>query len=196
MGVIIPRWEWRTFGTADFGEAETKIRKSGEARVRKSDEVYILSHKSMDNTKVRDDLMDIKTLQNTNDDTLEQWMPVLKAAFPLEEETLQQIFRSFNVSLPKLERTSYSFDQYINELVKPCEDLVAVDVKKERLGYMINGTIVEIAEVNFNGKPYRTIAVEHEDPKLVYDTVCELGLNDHENINYLRAMKKSVGMED
>ena len=37
----------------------------------------------MDNTKIRDMLMDIKTLQQVNGDKLEQWFPIMKAGFPL-----------------------------------------------------------------------------------------------------------------
>ena len=39
---IVPRWEWRTFGTG-FGPAEERLTASGEAKVEESDEVYLLS---------------------------------------------------------------------------------------------------------------------------------------------------------
>ena len=65
MAEITPRWEWRTF-TNDLKKAEENIRKFPEGKTRESAEVYILSEVSMDNTKVRDDLMDIKTLQHVN----------------------------------------------------------------------------------------------------------------------------------
>lgn len=194
MAEIIPRWEWRTFGTETFGVAEDRIRAAGEARVRHSAEVYILSRQSMNNTKVRDDLMDIKTLVAVNDDGLEQWNPILKAEFPLGGKVLTDIFAAFGVDLPDLARESYTFEQYLAELIHPQPELEAVDVVKERHGYLIDGTIVEIAEVTFNGKPWRTVAVEHEDPGLVQATVAKLGLSELENINYLRAMKASVGM--
>lgn len=194
MSEIIPRWEWRTFATGSFGEAEDLIRASGEARVRRSTEVYILSAQSMNNTKVRDDLMDIKTLNAVDDHMLEQWNPILKAAFPLEAGTLQEIFAAFGVTAPALTRDAYTFDQYLDDLIRPHADLMPVDVVKERHGFMIDGTIVEIAEVTFNGKARRTVAVEHEDPALVWATVRGLKLDGFENINYLRAMKASVGM--
>ena len=49
MQDIIPRWEWRTF-TNDLGKTEENIRKFTEGKTRESDEVYILSEVSMDNT--------------------------------------------------------------------------------------------------------------------------------------------------
>jgi hypothetical protein len=194
MAEIIPRWEWRTFGTGPFGAGEDLIRASGQARTRQSTEVYILSAQSMNNTKVRDGLMDIKTLEAVDANALEQWNPILKAEFPLAAATLEGIFAAFGVPMPALARTSYDFDQYLGELVAPHPDLAAVDVAKVRHGYMIEGTIVEIAEVTFNGTPRRTVAVEHEDPALVWSVVRRLQLDGFENVNYLRAMKAVVGM--
>ena len=69
-----------------------------------------------------------------------------------------------------------------------------VDVEKIRNIYTINGTTVEIAETSFNGKATRTICVEHADPALVIRTVDELSLSGFENINYIQAMKKAVGI--
>ena len=194
MAEIIARWEWRTFGTTEFGNSEKLIRAKGEAQVRKSGEVYILSSLSMNNTKVRDDLMDIKTLKATNADRLEQWNPILKAAFPLGRDVLPEVFAAFGVALPALARDAYTLQQYLDELIAPRPELRVVTVAKERHGFMIDGCIVEIADVTFDGKPFHTVAVEHADPKLVMDTVRALELERYENINYLRAMKSAVGM--
>lgn len=194
MGEIIPRWEWRTFGKEVFGKSEDLIRARGQAQVRKSGEVYILSRRSMNNTKVRDDLMDIKTLKAVNEDRLEQWNPILKAAFPLGPDVLPQLFQAFAVPLPALARPAYSLTQCLEELIAPQADLRVVHVAKERHGFLIDGCIVEIAEVTFDGMPFRTVAVEQEDPRLVIETVRSLALDGYENVNYLRAMKSAVGM--
>ena len=194
MAEIIPRWEWRTFGKAGFGESEDLIRGKSQAQVRKSGEFYILSSQSMNNTKVRDDLMDIKTLKAVNEDRLEQWNPILKATFPLGSDVLPGVFAALGVPLPALKRDSYSFQQYLDDLIRPQSELRVVNVVKERHGFMIDGCIVEIAEVAFDGMPFRTVAVEQEDPRVVIDTVRALKLDHHENINYLRAMKSAVGM--
>jgi hypothetical protein len=194
MAEIIPRWEWRTFGKEVFGESENLIRARAEAQVRKSGEVYILSKRSMNNTKVRDDLMDIKTLKAVNEDKLEQWNPILKAAFPLGPDVLAKLFAAFGVLLPVLERPDYTLAQCLDELVRPQADLRVVHVAKERHGFLLDGCIVEIAEVTFDGVPFRTVAVEQEDPRRVIETVRSLRLDGYENINYLRAMKRAVGM--
>lgn len=194
MSEIIPRWEWRTF-TNDLGKAEENIRKFPEGKTRESDEVYILSEVSMDNTKVRDDLMDIKTLQQVNEDRLEQWLPIMKGSFPLPVAEIEKVFKCFRVAVPNFEREEYTFDQYLNEVIGKSQLLKAVNVHKKRTGFTINNTIVEIAEVTVNGKTVKTAAVEMEDPALVIKTVNELELNVFPNINYLRGLKNLVGMK-
>jgi len=193
MENIIPRWEWRTFGES-FGEAEDII-KTNSAKVRESSEIYILSEMSNDNTKVRDELMDIKYLVQVNDDKLEQWNPLLKASFPISVESLQQVIKSWKVEIPAGSVKEMTYEEFIERLVKTHPNLRAVDVFKERHGYIINECIVEIANLKFNGKPIRTVAVEQEDPVKVMETVKMLKLDKFENINYLRALKNSVGLK-
>ena len=194
MQEIVPRWEWRTF-TNDLGKAEENIRKFPEGKTRESSEVYILSEVSMDNTKVRDDLMDIKTLQQVNEDRLELWLPIMKGTFPLPVSEIEKVFKCFKVALPKFGRSEYTFQQYLDEVIKPLKLLKAVNVVKKRTGFTINNCIVEVAEVKVEDKWIKTAAVEMEDPTLVIKTVRELGLDAFPNINYLRGLKNLVGMK-
>ena len=190
---IIPRWEWRTFGD-NFGVSEEKIKSYEMGNFKKSSEKYILSRNSNENCKVRDELMDIKSLQQVNDDKLEQWYPTLKEGFPLSQETITMLCKDFfKVEVPAMDKEAYDFEAYI-ELCKSVKDLVVVDVYKERSIYVINEAIVEIAETKFNGVPMRTICVEHTDPENVINVVRMLGADHFENINYIQAMKKAVGI--
>lgn len=192
-GKIIPRWEWRTFGE-NFGVSEEKIKSYEMGNFKKSSEKYILSRNSNENCKVRDELMDIKSLQQVNDDKLEQWYPTLKEGFPLSQETITMLCKDFfKVEVPAMDKEAYDFEAYI-ELCKTVKDLVVVDVYKERSIYVINEAIVEIAETTFNGVPMRTICVEHTDPENVINVVRMLGAENFENINYIQAMKKAVGI--
>jgi exopolyphosphatase/guanosine-5'-triphosphate,3'-diphosphate pyrophosphatase len=194
MAEIKARWEWRTFGEA-FGEAEKRILSFPKDKVRNSTEVYILSKNSTDNTKIRDMLMDIKTLRQVNADRLEQWFPVMKAGFPLALPVLGDVFKAWKAPLPQLQRQAYSYEEFLGELVATHPELMMVRVEKERHGFMINGCIAEIADLKFDGKPIRTVAVEMEDPDAVIGTVRQLGLDGFENVNYLKALKRSVGMD-
>lgn len=193
MEKIIPRWEWRTFGDT-FGESEKRFAAFTPEKVRESSEIYILSAVSNDNTKIRDLLMDIKTLQQVNEDGLEQWKPIMKGAFPLPAAEIAKVFGAFRVEPPAFARTAYTLEQFLNELVKPSRHLRAVDVKKVRTGYTINGCIAEMAEVTADGRKTRTVAIESEDPAKVIATVRELALDRLPNINYLRGLKNLVTM--
>ena len=192
-GKIIPRWEWRTFGE-NFGVTEEKIKAYELANFKKSEEKYILSRNSNENCKIRDDLMDIKSLQEINDDKLEQWYPTLKEGFPLSKETITMLCKDFfKIDVPAMDKDSYTYEEYV-ELCKAQPDLCVVDVYKERSIYTINEAVVEIAETKFNGVPMRTVCVEHIDPANVIGVVRSLEAENFENINYIQAMKKAVGL--
>jgi len=193
--MIIPRWEWRTFGQ-DFGQAEQKIRTHTCEGTKTSQEKYILSKVSNENVKIRFDLVDVKQLKEINGDKLEQWYPAMKSGFPIELDALTRLFDEFfKTPAPAFNRDAYTFDQFLCEVIEPSEALVIVDVEKERHAYKINGTTVEIAETKFNGVPQRTLCVEHTDPALVIATVRELGADGFKNINYINAMKSAVGIQ-
>jgi len=193
--MIIPRWEWRTFGKTSFGNPEEKIKAHKEVGFKRSEEKYILSKLSCENVKIRNDLIDIKSLQQINDDKLEQWYPAFKEGFPISSCKLEVVFRDFfKVPVPEFNQETYTYDEFLGTVIMPCNNLCIVDVYKERHAYEINQATVEIAETKFNGVPMRTICVEHIDPDNVIATVRELGLCSFENINYINAMKTAVGM--
>ena len=191
---IVARWEWRTFGKGDFGEAEKALSALPMDSCKKTEEEYILSRNSGENVTIRFDLIDVKSLQNVNADGLEQWKPVLKTGFPVSKDTLNELAEILKVQLPKLHRETYSHDQFIDEVVKPCAELELVKVSKNRSIYKLEGTTAEIAEAQFNGIPWRTMCIEHEDPAVIMKVVKDLGMKGAANMNYIQAMKKSVGM--
>ncbi|MDY2648573.1 hypothetical protein FYJ74_08475 [Pyramidobacter sp. SM-530-WT-4B] len=191
---IVARWEWRTFGKGDFGVGEKTLRALPMDSNKRTDEEYILSRNSDENVKIRFDLIDVKSLQKVNADGLEQWLPVLKTGFPIAADELSALAEILKVELPELERAEYTHDQFIEELVVPHKDLELVQVKKDRDIYKIDGATAEIAAAEFNGVAWRTMCVEHEDPVLIMKVVEKLGMKGVENMNYIQAMKKSVGI--
>ena len=98
MATITPRWEWRSFGRR-FGQAEGSLAKLAPGGVQESDEIYLLSGAGA-NVKVRDALMDIKVLREVNADGLEQWTPVMKAAFPLPADEVAKVFDALGLPIP------------------------------------------------------------------------------------------------
>ena len=186
MATIIPRWEWRVFGTG-FGSAEDAFAALTPGPVVESDELYLLSATG-GSVKVRDDLIDIKLLRELNADGLERWEPVMKLGFPLPAAEVSRVFDALGVVPPPLTRGAYTFDQFLAGLVEPSGVVRAVRVHKRRVRYTLSGCMAEIADVEADGRTARTIAIESEDASAVIAAVRSVGLDGYVNTSYPRGL--------
>ena len=196
MTDIKPRFEFRTWART-FGQVEERMRRLSPCeKIRESQETYIISAgNDMNNTKIRDDLMDIKTLV-AKKEGLEQWSPQMKGSFPMVATVLtEEVFPCFGVAMPPLSQDSYTLDIYLEEIIRPHPELVAAQVFKRRFAFTINTCIAEIAEVEINGAGLQTVALESVDIPAILKAKEMLGLDTYENVNYLRAIKRVIGME-
>ena len=182
---LIPRWEWRTFGT-DLGAAAERLAAVEPQRVQESDEVYLLSVSDDATVKLRDELMDVKRLERVDDHGLEQWLPVLKAQFPLSAEDAGSVLSALGVDAPT--GVLSSFDD-----LRRIEGVLAVPVHKRRRRYTVAGCASELTDVDTDHGATRTIAVESEDPALVLAALRELGLESRRNVNYVRGLSALAG---
>ena len=190
MAAIIPRWEWRVFGS-DFGAAEEALAALPPGPAEESDELYLLSAAG-GNVKVRDGVMDIKLLREVDGDGLERWEPVMKAGFPLAAAEVARVFQALEVVPPSLTQDAYSLDQLLADLVGPSGAVRVVRVHKRRVRYRLGGCMAEIAEVEADGRTQRTVAVESEDPSAVMAAVRGVGLDGHTNTSYPRGLAALV----
>jgi exopolyphosphatase/guanosine-5'-triphosphate,3'-diphosphate pyrophosphatase len=182
METFRPRWEWRTFGQR-FGPAEDAFAALTPSGVQESDELYLLSTAG-DNVKVRDDLMDIKVLQETDADGLQRWRPVMKAAFPLTAVEATRVAEALRLPATALVRAHYTLDQFLADVVAPAGMVRVVAVHKRRLRYSVGGCASEVSDVTAEGRSIRTIAIEAEDPGAVGAAVRSMGLGGFRNIDY------------
>ncbi|WP_295459000.1 hypothetical protein [uncultured Thiodictyon sp.] len=194
MSTITPRWEWRTFGEdlsapgARLAALAAPDQSRNPPPVQLSDEVYFLSSANDANVKVRDDLMDIKALEQTDGDALEQWRPVLKAGFPLPVATLGQVFAALGLPVPTLARDVYSLNELTREVIAPEPRLHVLAVHKERARYLVDGCITELTRVTAGGRQVQTLAVESEDAAAVLALVRRLGFAGVPNQSYPRGL--------
>jgi exopolyphosphatase/guanosine-5'-triphosphate,3'-diphosphate pyrophosphatase len=186
--VIVPRWEWRSFGD-QFGEADTAFAALPIEQVVESTELYVLSVSGTDVVKIRDDLMDIKHLQQVSDDGLEQWTPLMKATFPLSASELTAVTTALAVPPAAPARDECALDELLDQVVGPSPELMAVEVYKRRVRYVVGGCMAELTEVRTDGAATRTIAIESEDPALVMVVLGDLGLAARPNVNFGRGLK-------
>lgn len=195
-----PRFEFRTFGQSFEEEFYLMSRLSAPVPEkvwdRSSEEIYIVSQtNNVNNTKIRDGKMDIKTFVQEVDG-LEQWNPLMKAEFPIPAETLRnEVYPAFQVGVPELKKEMYTLKELLS-LVHLNPDLQAVRVKKHRFGYMINDTICEVADVLINGAMVTTLNSESTEIEDIKKTMQDVGMDKYENINYLQAIKRIIGMID
>jgi len=192
-----PRFEFRTFGQ-EFEDSHylmTRLSVPVPEKVweRESEEIYILSKTNdVNNTKIRDGKMDIKTYVQTVDG-LEQWNPLMKGEFPIAKEVLENdVFPAFQVEMPALTQDTYTLEEFL-KMIEDHKDLQGVRVHKQRFGYMVNDTICEVGNVLINGASLATINSESTEVADILKTMKDVGMAEYENINYLQAIKRVIG---
>ena len=195
-----PRFEFRSFGQ-QFDHAHQRMARLSApvpeaVWERHSDETYILSRSNdINNTKIRNGKMDIKTYVQTVDG-LEQWNPLMKGEFPIARSLLiEEVIPAFQVEMSLPEQDQFSLDEFL-ALVRAHPQLQAVRVHKQRYGYMVNNTICEFGYVLINGARVATINSESTEIADIRKTLSDVGLEGVENINYLQAIKRVIGMID
>lgn len=192
-----PRFEFRSFGQ-DFDNAAKRMARFSvpipEALWEKSSEdIYIVSPFSNVSIKIRNNKLSIKKCIQIVDG-LEQWDPVMEISFPLESSVLKDVFfPALQVKPPKFINDSYTLDTLM-ELVNKHPSLQAVKVHKKRFSYNVNNTICETGIVLINGAKMITISSESTIIEDVKKTIKDIGLEGAENINYLLAIKRVIGM--
>jgi hypothetical protein len=195
-----PRFEFRSFGqnfdAAHFRMARLSVPVPEKVWERHSDEIYLMSRTNdLNNTKIRDGKMDIKTYVQTVEG-LEQWNPLMKAECPMSADLLlTEVFPAFQVAPPSLTKASYDYEGFLG-LIQEHPELQAVRVHKQRFGYMVNDTICEFGIVHINGARVVTVNSESTEVEDILKTIRDLKLEGVENINYLQAIKRVIGMID
>lgn len=191
MTKIVPRWEWRTFGTR-FGLTETLFAALSPGAVQESDEVYFLGGTSAEQSaivKLRGGLMDVKLLREVNADGLERWEPIMKEGFPLPAATAAKVYASLRLPPPQLLRGTYTPEQFADELAGPNGGLRPVKVRKRRVRYTVGGCVSEMSDIWVDGRLNRTIAIESENAAAVVSAVVSVALGGYVNTNYARGLR-------
>jgi len=193
-----PRFEFRSFGQ-DFDAIHHRLGRLSvplpEAQwERHSDETYIVScTNDVHNSKIRDDQLDIKTLMRTVAD-LEQWKPLLKARFPLTPEVLRgEVFPALGTGILGLSAEPCELPAFL-AMLRGHPDVAVVQVRKQRFAYRVHDTICEYAVVLINGARVVTVSSESTDPEAIRRTMHDTGMAGLENVNYLQAIKRVIGM--
>jgi exopolyphosphatase / guanosine-5'-triphosphate,3'-diphosphate pyrophosphatase len=180
------RWEWRTFGDR-FGAAERRLDSVHIDNVAESDETYLISSAGQDAVKVRAGMMDVKHLEQVDDDGLELWKPVMKSPLPISADDARAVLVALDVRAP-LARTSYDLDA----IAGASAGVLVVPVHKMRRHFTLGGCMAELTDVRTGDRSTRTIAIESEQQGRVIAAVRELGLNPRPNVSFPHGLKALV----
>jgi len=194
-GVIIPRFEFRAFANT-FGRVIDAIRShSAPEFIRESTDTYLVTAvNDSQNVKLRYNQLDVKELMHV-EQALEQWRPLLKLDFPVPaNRILEEIFPALKASSPALPREIYSAAQFLAEVAQPHPEVKVARVFKQRFHFTIDGCRVEINELLINGAAIQSVAVESENVTAVLNVRDAVGLGPYENVNYLLAIKRIMGL--
>jgi len=186
MDAIVSRWEWRTFAQ----EIETPVALARFWRIRRAEsaETHLFTGTSVDNPKIRNHTIDVKHLLQIDAAGLEQWAPVLKAAFPLTVDELTPVFRALGLDAPPAPG-GCDLKRFL-QIVEDNDRIHAASVHKVRDLFDVKGCAVEASAVTVEGEAFRTLAVESPDPVKVREAVASLGLWGRENVSYVKAMQR------
>ncbi|MBT3272518.1 MAG: hypothetical protein HN368_05145 [Spirochaetales bacterium] len=193
---VIPRAEFRVFGQGVIEKVKESMWKAQAKlfKIRTSRETYFLSAQTNEaNVKVRDGLLDIKTKVGETDEGYEIFQPKGKFEFPVGKDEVATILENMKVSV-SLDKETYSLKDFI-DVVNSHPDLAAVAVDKTRYGFSVDGIICEYGEILLNGSKVETACCESEDYEGMKKAIEALEIGDSENVNYLKAAKRSIGMK-
>ncbi len=194
---IVPRAEFRVFGQGILDDVINRTMWKAHAKlfkIRTSTETYFLSAKTNEaNVKVRDGLLDIKTKVSETEDGYEIFQPRGKFQFPVGKQEVATILENMLVKV-ELTQDTYTIEDFF-AIVNAHPDLAAVTIAKTRYGFSVDDIICEYGEILFNGAKLETVCCESEDYTGMKKAIEALEINKYENINYLRAAKRVIGME-
>ena len=112
----------------------------------------------------------------------------MKEPFPLSADDVGRVFAALLVQPPPLERSEYSIDQFVDELMTPAGGVRVARVHKLRRRYTVQGVMAEDDDIEANGLTTRSIAAESTDPEAVMAVIRAAGMGQHLNVSYPRGL--------
>jgi hypothetical protein len=187
---MTPRYEYRVWAS-DLTELAARLAQRGEPLgVRGSDETYFVGHRPDLNIKIRSEVLDIKQLIGS-EEGFQLWTPILKEAFPLPASSAREVLAHLAESDPPDGRDEpLDIDNFL-ALAAEVGASVAT-VTKRRHGYVLEGCILEFAEVAIDGSHLHTVAVESEDLNTAVEVAGQLAINDLPNQSYPTAIRHAL----
>lgn len=190
------RYEFRLWGES-LADLRQRLERRATPVKAASRETYLIPRATdRCNAKIRAELIDMKLLLAERRG-LEQWKPVLKAAFPVDRAVIAgQIFPNLHLRAPRLPKPRYQKSEFLNEVIAAEPGIAIVELWKMRLQFSLVTCLAEFTVVVFNGLARDTAAVESAYPDELLRLIHELGLDGAENVSYVRYLKRMLGLAE
>ena len=173
-----------------LADLQSKIGTAVNVPASESTEVYLLGTRNDLNLKVRKDTLELKHLDQTDENGLELWRPEGKERFPISAESVAKLLAPF--------RLDFTFQGAITveaflARVAAASKLQVVDVKKSRRNFSYRGCLAEFTEVTANGRVRQSFCLESEDREVLLAALKDLNLAPKGNVNFSRGLKQEFG---
>ncbi len=192
MADIEARYEFRVWGE-NLSELRARLNRRATPVKSSSSETYLVSWKTDEcNVKIRGDAIEIKLLI-AEYRGLEQWKPVLKAAFPLDQSSVADVLLpALEIHPLQLSRSRYELNEFFNEVIRTQPDIAIAEVGKTRFRFSLGVCLAEFTLVLFKDARCQTVAIESADPDELLRLIHEIGLVGADNLSYVRYIKHSL----
>ena len=191
--VSIPRWEWRTFAPFD-GERLKGQLGAAITHGTRSHEITILCARSKHDVLIKGDVLRLKWRKQVSPSALELWDQVLSEAFPCSSEVVLRLFDAWVLPLPALNRTTYSKDQFLAEILPQHAELRPIAIAKRSETFLLDGISCELTVLTADQVELNCFGIEHEDPGLVLQAIHRLGLEGWPNTSYPQGLKTALNL--
>jgi hypothetical protein len=187
----LPRWEWRTFAPS---LAELRERLDGRTwpGFQNTREIRLLCHGSMHDVLIHEAGIQLKWRKQVGPGGLELWDSVHHTTFPCLSPVLLSLFRDLGLPAPRLDRSSYTKTQLLQEVLPQNADLRILDIHKRSQAFLLDGATCELTAIHADLLRVETFGIEHEDPGLALQVLRHLGFQAQTNINYPQGLKAAL----
>ncbi len=187
----MPRWEWRTFVPLE-GELSRFQHRSLQAASIDAHEISILCLKSLHDVLIADESILLKWRKQVGPGGLERWDSVLNATFPCTARVVGQLFETWGLPLPVLERTHYTQSEFLHEVLPQSPELRVVEYDRRTKRFFLDGASCEVTELTSGTVKVESFSIEHEDPVLTLQVIHRLGLQTRTNTCYPLGLKTAL----
>ena len=176
-----------------LADLQSKIGTAANVPASESTEIYLLGTRDALNLKVRNDTLELKRLDQTDENGLELWRPEGKERFPISAESVAKLLAPFRLNFTF--QGAIPVEAFLSHVAAAVE-LQVIDVKKSRRSFSYRGCLAEFTEVTANGRTRQSFCLESEDREVLLAALKDLNLPPKANVNFPRGLKQEFGLSE